>query len=127
MLVFVEAIREHERAFSLSEHSEDRDAVVIGEEEDAVDIALREVSVRWVSGSSEEIDVTVVDVVDVALREELVRWVSGNSEEIDSEEHDVVTVVVVVVEENPHVEVGITGKRWHCVDVGGEIDVRVGV
>ena len=36
---------------------------------------------------------------------------SGNSEEIDSEEHDVVTVVVVVVEENPHVEVGITGKR----------------
>lgn len=46
MLVFVEAAREHERAFSLSELSEDRDAVVIGEEEDAVDIALREVSVR---------------------------------------------------------------------------------
>ena len=46
MLVFVEAAREHERAFSLSELSEDRDAVVIGEEEEAVKRGVSKMSER---------------------------------------------------------------------------------
>ena len=110
MLARVDTKRDHDRALSLSEGSgslmvidedaeEYREAVRIGEWEDAVDVALREELVRWVSGSSEEIDVTVVDVVDVALREQLVRWVSGRCVEMDSVERDVVTVVVLVVEE----------------------------